>query len=58
MWRAAFESDEAGDVNRVAPDYVDVSADDAREAVRSLQRNLPALTKALNSWFGRYDLGV
>jgi uncharacterized protein YutE (UPF0331/DUF86 family) len=44
--------------NDLQHDYVDVSADDARAAVRSLKQNVPALTKALNSWFERYDVGV
>jgi hypothetical protein len=35
-----------------------VSADDMRAAVRRLAANLPALTKALNAWFKRYDVGV
>jgi hypothetical protein len=38
--------------------YIDVSADDARAAVRRLRHNLPALTKALNAWLTRYDVGV
>jgi uncharacterized protein YutE (UPF0331/DUF86 family) len=44
--------------NELQHDYVDVSADDVRDAVLSLRRNLPALTKALNSWCDRYDVGV
>lgn len=44
--------------NDLQHDYIDVSADDARAAVRSLKHNLPALTKALNSWFERHDVGL
>lgn len=38
--------------------YVDVSADDARDAIRKLRGNLPRLTRALNDWFTRYDVGA
>jgi uncharacterized protein YutE (UPF0331/DUF86 family) len=38
--------------------YLDVSADDARDAIRKLRRNLPGLTRALNDWFTRYDVGA
>jgi hypothetical protein len=44
--------------NDLQHDYIDVSADDVRAAVRRLETNLPALTKALNAWFKRYDVGV
>lgn len=44
--------------NELQHDYIDVTADDARAAVRSLRHNLPALTTALNGWFERYDVGV
>jgi uncharacterized protein YutE (UPF0331/DUF86 family) len=44
--------------NQLQHDYVDVTADDARAAVRRLIRNLPALTRALNDWFKRHDVGV
>jgi uncharacterized protein YutE (UPF0331/DUF86 family) len=44
--------------NALQHDYIEVTADDARAAVRSLKHNLPALTKSLNSWFERYDVGV
>lgn len=38
--------------------YVDVSADDARDAVQKLRRNLPRLTRTLNDWFARYEVGA
>lgn len=38
--------------------YIDVSADDARDAIRKLRGNLPRLTRALNDWFTRYDVGA
>lgn len=38
--------------------YIDVSADDARDAVWNLRQNLPRLTRALNDWFTRYDVGA
>jgi hypothetical protein len=44
--------------NELQHDYVDVTADDARAAVRALRQNLPALTKRLNGWFERYGVGV
>lgn len=44
--------------NQLQHDYVDVTADDARAAVRRLIRNLPALTRSLNDWFKRYGVGV
>jgi uncharacterized protein YutE (UPF0331/DUF86 family) len=44
--------------NELQHDYVDVSAADARDAVRSLKHNLPTLLKALNAWFERYGVGV
>ncbi len=44
--------------NELQHDYIEVSADDARDAVRKLQHNLPALTRALNAWFTRHDVGV
>ncbi len=37
--------------------YIDVSADDARDAIRKLRGNLPRLTRALNDWFTRYEVG-
>jgi uncharacterized protein YutE (UPF0331/DUF86 family) len=44
--------------NQLQHAYIHVSADDARTAVRRLRHNLPALTKALNAWLTRYDVGV
>lgn len=44
--------------NQLQHVYVDVSADDVRTAVGRLRSNLPALTKALNAWLTRYDVGV
>jgi uncharacterized protein YutE (UPF0331/DUF86 family) len=44
--------------NQLQHAYIDVRADDARSAVRGLIRNLPALTRALNDWFKRYDVGL
>lgn len=38
--------------------YIDVSADDARDAVQKLRRNLPRLTRTLNDWFTRYYVGA
>lgn len=38
--------------------YLEVSADDARDAIRKLRGNLPHLTRALNDWFTRYDVGA
>jgi hypothetical protein len=38
--------------------YIDVSNDNARDAVRKLRQNLPRLTRALNAWFTRYDVGA
>jgi uncharacterized protein YutE (UPF0331/DUF86 family) len=38
--------------------YVDVSADDARDAIRKLRGNLPRLMRALHDWFTRYDVGT
>jgi uncharacterized protein YutE (UPF0331/DUF86 family) len=38
--------------------YFDVSADDARDAIRKLRGNLPRLIRALNDWFTRYDVGA
>ena len=44
--------------NQLQHVYIDVSADDARDAIRRLRTNLPALIRALNEWFKRYDVGV
>jgi uncharacterized protein YutE (UPF0331/DUF86 family) len=44
--------------NQLQHVYIDVSADDARDAVRRLRSNLPTLTRALNDWFKRYDVGA
>ena len=44
--------------NELQHDYIEVSADDAREAVRKLLSNAPKLTRSLNAWLARYDVGV
>jgi hypothetical protein len=38
--------------------YIDVSAADARSAVRKLQHNLPELVRSLNERFTKYDVGL
>jgi uncharacterized protein YutE (UPF0331/DUF86 family) len=38
--------------------YIDVSNDDARDAVRKLRQNLALLTRALNTWFTKYGVGA
>lgn len=44
--------------NELQHDYVEVSAPDARDAIRRLRHNLGSVTKALNAWLHRYGVGV
>jgi uncharacterized protein YutE (UPF0331/DUF86 family) len=44
--------------NELQHTYIDVSADDVREAIRRLRTNLPAIVKELNAWFGRSGVGA
>lgn len=44
--------------NQLQHVYIDVTAEEARTAVRRLIANLPALTKGLNNWFKKYGVGV
>jgi hypothetical protein len=44
--------------NQLQHVYVEVTADDARDAVRRLRGSLPSIVKQLNGWFARNGVGV